>query len=76
MFDSLIWAVTFLIAYFHGLHWLMGYADLKNQARALREMLNAANQKADLAIKELLEAQDKMRSELNGINLKLGMRLK
>lgn len=74
--ELLVWPITTLCIYLHFMWWLWKYRDLKMSLDAANHIISSTELQRSKQLQKLLDEQDKIRTEMNGINLKLGLKLK
>jgi hypothetical protein len=62
--------------YLHFMNWLMKFHDLDNQLTVQKEIVRHNSEMVQDKVRAVTKQLEELRTELNGINLKLGLKLK
>lgn len=67
---------TLLVIYFHLMRWLWDFKELANQLAVQTEIAKHLSEEKQNEARRIRAMVDEMRTELNALNLKMGMKLK
>lgn len=74
--ETLTVTLTSAALFVYYLTWLTHHKELKNQLEVQKEIAKHSHERIQDHVKAMREELDTLRSEMNGVNFKLGLKLK